>query len=105
MGEVIQFQANLHPVTRVGFGHGSATQPTKLSVKIAQLTKAAREQGPTRELKPGSNWAWVVVQETAGQPDRMLVGGQSESMTEAAAQAQVALNAYEERLFVKKGGK
>lgn len=103
MGHLVSFEANLHPVSKVGLGVGAATLPTKLSIKLAQLTKAAHEQGPTRELKAESQWAWVIVQETQGQPDRMLVGGQSESMTEAAAQAEIALKAYEERLFVKKG--
>lgn len=98
MGNIVHFEANLHPVSRVGFGVGAGTQPTKLSIKIAQLSKAAHEQGPTNELKKGSNWVWTIVQETAGQPDRFLSGGQTESMSEAAAQAQIELEAYEARL-------
>ena len=100
---LVSFECEMHPTTRVGFGVGAVTQKTKLSIKLAQLSKAAHEQGPTRELKVSSKWAWCIVQETQGQPDRFLSGGQAESMTEAAAQAQVELNRYEARLSQRKG--
>ena len=62
MGNIVEFQANLHPVTRIGFGPGAAKQKTKLSIKIAQINKAAHDQDPTHELKQGSNWVWAIVQ-------------------------------------------
>jgi hypothetical protein len=96
---LVEFQANLHPVTRVGFaGAAMVLKETKLSIKIAQINKAAHEQDPTHELKAGSNWVWAIVQETTGQPDRFLSGGQSASMSEAAARAQIELTSYEARL-------
>ena len=98
MSNIVNFEANLRPVTRVGFGVGAVTQATKLSVKIAQLSKAAHEEDPSHELRASSQWVWAIVQETAGQPDRFLFGGQSESMTEAAAQADIELKNYEARL-------
>ena len=101
---IVSFEANLQAVTRVGFGVGAATQPTKLSIKIAQLSKSAHEENPTHELKKESNWVWCIVQETAGQPDRFLFGGQTESMSEASAQAQIEYNNYEARLAHKKAG-
>jgi hypothetical protein len=104
MGKVVEFQAHLKPVSRIGFGPGATTATTKLTIRLAQLTKSAHDQDPTGELKPDSQWAWCVVQETTGQPDRFLVGGQSESMTAAAAEAQIALTNYETRLARKVEG-
>ena len=104
MGNIVSFEANLHPTTRVGFGVGAATQPTKLSVKIAQLSKQAHDEDPTGELKKDSQWVWAIVQETQGQPDRYLFGGQAESMTSASAQAEIELQAYEARLARKVEG-
>lgn len=95
---IVDLQCTMRPVTRLGFGVRAAQDPTKLSIKIAQINRSAHEQDPTHELKGNSNWVWCIVQETQGQPDRFLSGGQSETMSQAAAQAQLELNNYEERL-------
>ena len=100
----VDFSCVMRPVTRAGFGIGAATEPTKLSVKLAKLSKAAHTQDPTGELKSESEWVWCVVQETAGQADKFLSGGQSSSMSEASAQAELELQRYEQRLSIKKAG-
>ena len=88
------FSVAMRPVGRVALGAADAGQlreGERVVVKLAQMK-------PDSALPPqfrGIRWAWAIIQEMPGQPDRIIVGGAADSMTEAAARGESELTKHQ----------
>lgn len=89
-GRIVNFAVNMRSVALHGADLTAAEggEVPELSVRIALMKPSAVAM---LGLPPKTTHVWSVVRARPGAPDAFVIGGPAESMTEAAARGEVAL--------------